>query len=235
MLTGSSVYNMPGKLYITATPIGNLEDITIRGLNILKESDFIVCEDTRVTSILLKHYNISKELVSLNAATESRKIDGIIKRLAAGAIAALVSDAGTPCISDPGTRLVSEAGKHGIEICGIPGANAAITALSISGLPADSFIFEGFLPQKKGRQKLLMQLAKENRTIIFYESVHRIEKLLDELNEYMPNRYCMIFREITKKFEEVWKGTPSEIIKNPKTVKGEFVIILSPLKWEVRV
>ncbi len=224
---------MHGSLYIVSTPIGNLKDITLRALDILKEVDFIACEDTRVTSILLKCYEIQKELISLNAVNETSKIGYILNRIENGENCALVSDAGTPGISDPGTRLISATIKNNIEIIPVPGATAAITALSISGLPSDSFIFEGFIPQKKGRQKKLKGLAEEERTIIIYESVYRIEKLLIELNEYMPERQIVICRELTKKFEEIRRGTPAELIKsfNEKVNKGEFVIVITPKGW----
>jgi 16S rRNA (cytidine1402-2'-O)-methyltransferase len=221
------------RLYIVSSPIGNLKDITLRALEVLKEVDFIACEDTRVTSILLKHYEIHKELISLNAANESSKIDYVLKRINNGENCALVSDAGTPGISDPGTRLISAAIRKGIEVIPVPGVSAVITALSLSGLPTDSFIFEGFIPQKKGRQKKLKELADEKRTIILYESVYRIEKLLHELNEYMPERFIVICRELTKKFEETWRGTPVELLQsfNEKVNKGEFVVVISPKKW----
>ncbi len=222
------------KLYIISTPIGNLKDITLRALEILKEINFIACEDTRVTSILLKNYEIQKELISLNAFNESSKIDYVLNRINNGENCALVSDAGTPGISDPGTRLISAAIKNGIEVIPVPGASAVIAALSLSGLPSDSFVFEGFIPQKKGRQKKLKELADEERTIIIYESVYRIEKLLNELNEYMPERFIVICRELTKKFEETWRGTPVELLQSfdEKVNKGEFVIVISPKKWK---
>lgn len=220
-------------LYIVATPIGNLKDITIRALEILQEVDFILCEDTRTSGNLLKHFKIQKELISFNARMEEKKIASVINRLKTGDTAALLSDAGTPAISDPGVRLVNAAIKDGIEVVGIPGANAAILALSIAGLPTDSFVFEGFLPQKKGRQKALKILVDEERTIVLYESMYRIEKLLNELNEYMPNRIIAIGRELTKKFEELWRGYPSEIIESlsEHTLKGEFVVIIAPKNW----
>jgi 16S rRNA (cytidine1402-2'-O)-methyltransferase len=222
-----------GKLYIVATPIGNLEDITFRAIDILKKVDFIACEDTRNTKILLHKFDLNKELISFNAQSEIKKIDFVLNRILNNETCALVSDAGTPCISDPGVRLVNAAIKMDISISGIPGANAAITALSISGLPTDSFIFEGFLPQKKGRQKKLSQLTTEERTIVLYESMYRIEKLLNELNEFMPNRYVVVQRELTKMFEESWRGKPSQIIEElpQKKIKGEFVIVISPLNW----
>ena len=221
------------KLYIVSTPIGNLKDLTLRALEILKEVDFIACEDTRVTSVLLKNYDIHKELISLNAVNESSKVGYVLKRMNNGENCALVSDAGTPGISDPGTRLISTAIKNGIEVIPVPGASAVITALSLSGLPSDSFVFEGFIPQKKGRQKKLKELAGEERTIIIYESVYRIEKLINELNEYMPDRFIVICREMTKKFEETWRGTPAQLLQsfNEKVIKGEFVVVISPKKW----
>jgi len=223
-----------GKLYIVATPIGNLEDITFRAVRTLKEVDFIACEDTRVTIKLLKSNDIQKELISFNAKSESNKISYVLKRIESGESCALVSDAGTPTISDPGVRLVNEAKKRKLDVIGIPGPNAAILALSISGLPTDSFVYEGFLPQKKGRQKKLKELAEEPRTIVLYESVYRIEKLLKELSEYMPNRFFVVQRELTKMFEESWRGLASEILIGlpTKTIKGEFVIVIAPKYWE---
>ncbi|MBN2571101.1 MAG: 16S rRNA (cytidine(1402)-2'-O)-methyltransferase [Ignavibacteriales bacterium] len=223
-----------GKLFVVATPIGNLEDITFRAINTLKNVDFIICEDTRVTNILLNKYEIKKELVFVNARNENRMLQSILSRLKEGHSAALVSDAGTPCISDPGTRLINCAIKQKIEIVGIPGANAATLALSISGLPVDSFIFEGFIPQKKGRQKELKKFVEEERCIVFYESVYRIKKLLEELNEYMPERLIIIFRELTKKFEESWRGTVEQLLNtlDKKIIKGEFVVIIAPQNWK---
>jgi 16S rRNA (cytidine1402-2'-O)-methyltransferase len=226
---------MQGKLYIVSTPIGNLKDITLRAIETLNEVDFILCEDTRVTSILLKQYSIIKQLISFNAVSEIKKIPTIIERLQNGQSYALVSDAGTPAISDPGIRLVSEAVRNEIQVITIPGATALIAALTISGLPTDSFIFEGFLPQKKGRQKKLKELSEEERTIVLYESSHRIIKLIDELIEYFPNRYVVVCRELTKKFEETWRGYPSEIKDklSEKIIKGEFVIVIADKDWKV--
>lgn len=220
-------------LFVIATPIGNLKDITIRALDVLKEVDFIVCEDTRTTGNLLKHYDIKKELVSFNARMEEKKIASVIERINSGNTCALLSDAGTPAISDPGVRLVNAAKNNEIEVVGIPGANAAILALSIAGLPTDSFVFEGFLPQKKGRQKQLKMLSDESRTIVLYESMYRIEKLVNELNEYMPNRIVAIGRELTKKFEELWRGKPIDILESltEHILKGEFVVIIAPKNW----
>ncbi|GIK62179.1 MAG: 16S rRNA (cytidine(1402)-2'-O)-methyltransferase [Ignavibacteriota bacterium] len=225
---------MTGKLHIVSTPIGNLKDITLRAIETLNEVDFILCEDTRVTSVLTKQYNIIKQLISFNAVSETKKIPMIIERLRNGQSYALVSDSGTPAISDPGIRLVSEAIKNGIEVISVPGATALIAALTISGLPTDSFVFEGFLPQKKGRQKKLDELTKEERTIVLYESSHRIDKLIDELVEYFPERYVVVCRELTKKFEETWRGYPPELKEklNEKTIKGEFVIVIANKSWK---
>jgi len=168
------------KLYIVSTPIGNLKDITLRAIETLKEVNFILCEDTRTSGNLLNHLEIKKDLISLNAFNEKNKIDFVINKILSNQTAALISDAGTPLISDPGVRLVSACIDNGIEIIPIPGASALLAALSMSGLPTDSFLFEGFIPQKKGRQTKLKELAIEPRTIVLYESTYRIEKLLKE-------------------------------------------------------
>ncbi len=225
---------MNGKIFVVSTPIGNLKDISFRAIESLKEVDFILCEDTRVSSILLKHYDISKELISFNAISEQKKIPYVIERIKNGETCAIVSDSGTPLISDPGVRLISEAINHSVEIVPVPGASAVLAALTISGLPTDSFVFEGFLPQKKGRQKKLKELSEEKRTIIIYESPFRIEKLLNELNEYMPERFIVVCRELTKKFEETWRGYPKEILESldEKVVKGEFVIVIAPANFK---
>jgi len=227
---------MNGKLYIVSTPIGNLKDISFRAVEILNEVEYILCEDTRVTSVLLKHYNVIKHLISFNAVSETGKIPTIIERLRNGQSYALVSDSGTPGISDPGIRLISEAMKQGIVVIPVPGATALISALTISGLPTDSFVFEGFLPQKKGRQKKLKELSDEKRTIVLYESSHRIVKLIDELTNYIPERYIVVCRELTKKFEETWRGYPGELKENldSKIIKGEFVVVIAPKNWKVK-
>ncbi len=224
------------KLYIVSTPIGNLKDITLRAIETLKEVDFVLCEDTRTSGNLLNHLEIKKELFSLNAFNEKNKIEHVINRILSNQTAALISDAGTPLISDPGVRLVSACIDKGIEIIPIPGAVALIAALSMSGLPTDAFIFEGFLPQKKGRQTKLKELAEENRTIILYESMYRIEKLLKELSEYLPKRYIVVCREITKKFEETWRGFPKDLVESfqEKISKGEFVVVIAPKDWKVK-
>ena len=225
---------MQNILYIVSTPVGNLKDITLRGIEVLKEVDFIACEDTRVTVNLLHQYEIKKEMLSLNAVNENFKIDSVLNRILSGENCALVSDAGTPGISDPGKRLIAASIGKNITVVPVPGASALLPALTISGLPADSFIFEGFIPQKKGRQKKLTEISKEERTIVMYESVYRIEKLLNELDQYIPDREIAVCRELTKKFEEVWRGKPSEIIStlSEKTIKGEFVVVIAPTKWK---
>lgn len=224
------------KLYIVSTPIGNLKDITLRAIETLKEVDFILCEDTRTSGNLLNHFEIKKELISLNAFNEKNKIDFIINRILSNQTAALISDAGTPLISDPGVRLVSSCINNGIDIIPIPGSSALIAALSMSGLPTDAFVFEGFIPQKKGRQTKLKELAEEERTIVIYESTYRIEKLLNELNAFLPDRFVVVCREITKKFEETWRGFPKDLIEAlpNKTTKGEFVVVIAPKEWIVK-
>lgn len=227
---------MENKLYIVSTPIGNLKDITFRAIEVLKEVSFTACEDTRVASILLNHYEIKKELISLNAVNETHRIENVLGRIEAGDSCALISDAGTPGISDPGVRLISAAIERGIDVIPVPGASALITALTISGLPTNSFVFEGFIPQKKGRQKKLEQLSHEERTIVLYESTYRIEKLINELNEYMPERLVVVCRELTKKFEETWRGRPSELLASigEKVTKGEFVVVIAPKEWKFK-
>lgn len=224
------------KLYIVSTPIGNLKDITLRAIETLKEVDFILCEDTRTSGNLLNHFEIKKELISLNAFNEKNKIEFIVNRILSNQTASLISDAGTPLISDPGVRLVSACIEKEIEIIPIPGVSALIAGLSMSGLPTDAFVFEGFLPQKKGRQTKLKELAEEKRTIVLYESTYRIEKLLKELNEFLPNRFVVVCREITKKFEETWRGFPKDILAtlDNRTIKGEFVVVIAPKDWIVK-
>lgn len=223
-------------LYIVSTPIGNLKDITLRALETLREVDEIICEDKRVTSILLKHYDISKPLAAMNAFNESKLIPAVIEKLQVGKNIALVSDAGTPTISDPGSRLINEVIKNSISVSSIPGANAFVAALSISGLPTDSIIFEGFLPQKKGRQKKLLSLLDEERTVIIYESPYRIEKLMNEICGYESERFIVICREITKMFEERIAGSAKELCNHfsLKKPKGEFVVLIAPKSWKVQ-
>ncbi len=217
-----------GKLSVVATPIGNLEDITLRALRTLKECDVIYAEDTRVISKLLARHEIKKPLRRLDAATEIKKADEIIARLEAGEHVALVSDAGTPGISDPGAWLVARAREAGARIEAIPGASALATALSIAGLDSDEFTFLGFLPHKKGRQTALKKLATGEYPVVLYESPHRILKLLKELVQHRVLNIT-IARELTKIHEEIISGTPAELLEHftahPSSVRGEFVVI----------
>ena len=219
-------------LYIVSTPIGNLEDITLRALRILKEVDIILCEDTRVTKKLLSHYDIHKQTMSYHAHSSLQKIDLIIKMLEEGKNLALVSDAGTPSISDPGSLLVSKIREALPEekIVSVPGASALTAALSLAGLPVQDFTFLGFLPHKKGRETLFKEIAESERVVVFYESTHRILKALESLSKFVPDKKIVIAREITKMFEETLIGKPSEILEilteNPEKTRGEFVVMV---------
>ena|ERR1041385_3978757 len=216
------------RLYLVPTPIGNLEDITLRALRILKEVDIILAEDTRVTSKLLQHYEIKKPVHAHHAHNEHQTISLIVDRISSGENIALVSDAGTPGISDPGFLLVRECLQKGIEVECLPGATAFVPALVQSGLPCDAFVFVGFLPPKKGRQTKLKNLSGENRTMVFYESPHRLIKGLEEFREHFgAERKVSVSRELTKMFEETFRGTVEEAINyfSAKTVKGEIVIV----------
>ena len=220
---------MSTKLFIIPTPIGNLEDITLRALRILKEVDLILAEDTRTTGNLLRHYEISKPLHSHHLHNEHKTVEQVIERIKGGQTVALVSDAGTPSISDPGFLLVRECIKAGVEVECLPGATAFVPALVNSGLPSDRFCFEGFLPQKKGRQTKLLNLKEEERTIIFYESPFRLVKALEEFSVvFGAERKASVSRELTKMFEETKRGTLEELIVyfKSKTVKGEIVIVV---------
>lgn len=217
------------KLYLIPTPIGNLEDITLRAIRILKEVDLILAEDTRVTAKLLQHYEIKKPVHAHHAHNEHKTVTFIAEKIAAGETIALVTDAGTPGISDPGFLLIRECLKMGIEVECLPGATAFVPALVQSGLPCDSFVFVGFLPQKKGRQTKLKSLVEENRTMVFYESPHRLIKALEEFKEHFgAERKVSVSRELTKMFEETFRGTVEETIKHfsAKTIKGEIVIVV---------
>jgi 16S rRNA (cytidine1402-2'-O)-methyltransferase len=223
------------KLYLVPTPIGNLEDITLRAINVLKSVDLILAEDTRTSGFLLKHYEISKPLMSHHKFNEHKTSENIVKRILAGETIALISDAGTPGISDPGFFLVKHCAEQGIEVECLPGATAFVPALVNSGLPCDRFCFEGFLPQKKGRQTKLNELAEETRTMIFYESPHRLVKTLQQLAEVMgENRKASVSRELTKLHEENVRGTLTELANhfNSKTVKGEIVLIVEGKVFE---
>ena len=218
------------KLYIVPTPIGNLEDMTLRAIRVLGEVDFILAEDTRTSSVLLKHYNIDKPLRSHHKFNEHATVASVCEAIEAGRDVALISDAGTPGISDPGFLLVRTCVEAGIEVETLPGATAAIPALVQSGFPCDRFCFEGFLPQKKGRQKRLTELESESRTIIFYESPFRVVKALEQFAEHFgAERRVAVVREITKKFEQTVRGTLAEAIAHFKShpPKGEFVIVLA--------
>ena len=219
---------MGGKLYIVSTPIGNYGDMTYRAVETLKSVDIIACEDTRKTGILLKHFEIEGKLFSYHDHNENFKTEILVQRLLAGENVAVVSDAGTPCISDPGYKVVRAARENGIAVVGVPGACAAVNALVVSGIPTDSFVFEGFLPHKKGRQTKLKTIAEEKRTIVLYESVHRIEKLLKELIGLMPDRKVCVLREMTKIYEQHICGTPAKAQKELEAsqIKGEFVIVI---------
>ena len=216
-------------LYLIPTPIGNLGDMTLRGLEILKSVDTILAEDTRKSGILLKHFEIKKPLQSFHTFNEHKILDGLIKRMADGEVMAMISDAGTPGISDPGFLLVRECLKAGLKLETLPGATAFVPALVNSGFPSDRFVFEGFLPHKKGRQTLIKKLAEEERTIILYESPHRLVKALEQMLECMsPDRLVSVSRELTKIYEETFTGTLTDVHKHfsEKEVKGEIVIVI---------
>ncbi|MDR3259786.1 MAG: 16S rRNA (cytidine(1402)-2'-O)-methyltransferase [Fusobacteriaceae bacterium] len=215
-------------LYIVATPIGNLEDITFRAIRTLTEVDYIFAEDTRVTKKLLNHYNIKTTVYRYDEHTKSHQIPNIINLLKNDKIIALVTDAGTPCISDPGYELINEALNQEIKVIPIPGASALTSAISVSGISMRRFVFEGFLPKKKGRQTLFRKLAEEERSIVIYESPFRIEKTIREIEEYMGERYIVVAREITKIYEEIIRGTTKEVLDklSKGTVKGEIVILI---------
>lgn len=217
-------------LYLIPTPVGNLEDMTFRAVRILKEADLILCEDTRTSGILLKHFEIKNALQSHHKFNEHQTLEPLIARLQSGQTLALITDAGTPGISDPGFLLVRECVRNGIEVQCLPGATAFVPALVASGLPCDKFCFEGFLPQKKGRHTRLTRLQEEERTIIFYESPYRLVKTLQQFTEYFgAEREVSVCREISKIHEESVRGTLSEVIAHFTEVepKGEIVIVLA--------
>ncbi len=217
------------KLYVVPTPVGNLEDMTMRAVRVLNEVDLILAEDTRTTSVLLKHFDIHTPMSSHHKFNEHKTVEQVVSRIQQGTTVALVSDAGTPAISDPGFLLVRACVAHDVDVECLPGATAFVPALVNSGLPNDRFCFEGFLPQKKGRQTKFKELAAEERTMIFYESPFRIIKTLEQMAEYWgAERKASVSREISKKFEETVRGTLSELIvhftENPP--KGEFVMVV---------
>jgi 16S rRNA (cytidine1402-2'-O)-methyltransferase len=221
----------PGTLYLVATPIGNLEDITLRALRVLRECDVVAAEDTRHTGQLLRHFEITKPLLSYFQFNEARRSEEIIQRLGRGEKVALVTDAGSPGISDPGERVVRAALAAGHRVEAVPGACALVAALTASGLSTDEFHFIGFLPHKSGqRRNELTRLSQVTGTLVLYESPYRIEKLLGELHEVMPDRTVVLARELTKKFEEYLRGTPAQLLEASKTrtLKGEFVVMVAP-------
>lgn len=221
-----------GTLYLVSTPIGNLEDITVRGIRLLGEVDLIAAEDTRRTRRLLDKYDIKTRMTPLHEHNERKCVPGLLDKLEQGTDMALVSNAGTPNINDPGFIFVREAIARGITVVPIPGANALLTALAASGLPTHRFIYEGFLPRKKGeRTRRLEAIAAESRTVIIYESPYRITKLLNEIQEIMPNRQIVLARELTKIHEEFLRGTPEELIQHyqERKPKGEFTVLIEGL------
>jgi len=221
---------MKGKLYIVATPIGNLSDFTFRAKNTLEAVNVIACEDTRHASILLNYYNVRKQLLSFHGHSGQTKTDKIIEHLLNGDNVALISDAGTPGISDPGYVLIQAALKNGIDVVPIPGPSAVITGLCASGLPTDKFLYLGFLPIKKGRQTIFKEIAKSEYTVVFYESPHRLKKTLEQLKSYLkPTAKVAVAKELTKIYETFYRGTISEVIKLiPENVKGEYVVMVLP-------
>lgn len=224
-----------GILYIVPTPVGNLEDMTFRAIRILKEADVILAEDTRTSGILLKHFDIKNQLLSHHKFNEHQTAERMAERIRGGETVALVSDAGTPAISDPGFMLVRACIRQGVEVQCLPGATAFVPALVASGLPSDHFVFEGFLPQKKGRSTRLKELADENRTILFYESPYRLLKTLQQFAEYFdPDRPAAVCREISKVHEECVRGTVAELIAHfeEEEPRGEIVIVVGGKKKE---
>lgn len=220
--------NKKGQLFIIATPIGNMEDITARSLRTLAQVDFVLCEDTRVSQKLLNFFEIKKETLSYHQHSNGAKIREIISRINSGENAGVITDAGTPGISDPGNILVEEAIKNEIDIVAIPGVSAVVAALSVCGFPTDKFLFLGFPPNKNKRNKYFLEVADSTHTVVFYESCHRINKTISELAQVLnPERRVMIARELTKKFETIYRGTISELVKKDIKNKGEFVIVVS--------
>lgn len=217
-----------GTLYLVATPIGNLEDITHRALKVLSSVDLIAAEDTRKTKILLDHYSISKPMVSYFSYNERHRTPQLIEKLRGGQSIALVSDAGTPGISDPAFHIVQSCLASGISVVPIPGPSAFVSALIVSGLPTDRFVFEGFLPQKKGRKTKLGILSTEPRTVVLYESPHRVLKTLEEIRTFFGERNVVVARELTKKFEEIVRGPISSVLLelNRKQTRGEYVLVI---------
>ncbi len=222
-----------GKLYLVPTPIGNLEDMTFRAIKVLKEVDVVLAEDTRTSGKLLKHFEINSPLQSHHMHNEHKQVDVLVQKMKEGGTYALISDAGTPAISDPGFLLTRACVENDIAVECLPGATAFVPALVNSGLPNDRFVFEGFLPVKKGRQTRLLELAEETRTMVFYESPHKLLKTLTHLAEYFgEDRPISVSRELTKLYEETVRGTVTEVMEhfNNKAPKGEFVIVVGGKK-----
>jgi len=225
---------IPGTLYLVATPIGNLDDITYRAVKVLSSVDLIAAEDTRKTKILLDHYSIAKPMTSYFSYNERQRTPQLIEKLRQGQSIALVSDAGTPGVSDPAYHIVRSALESGIPIIPIPGPSAFVSALIVSGLPTDRFVFEGFLPVKKGRKTKLGILSTEPRTMIFYESPHRILRTLEEIRSSFGERNVVVARELTKKFEEIVRGPISSVLASltSKPTRGEYVLVVEGFKPE---
>ena len=220
---------MMGKLYVIPTPIGNLEDITFRAVRLLKEVDAILAEDTRTTKNLLNHFEIDNKLIAYHLNNEHKVVDRLVDEMKSGLNYGLVSDAGTPGISDPGFLIVRECLKNEIEVECLPGATAFVPALVNSGFPCEKFVYEGFLPHKKGRQTRIQKIAEEERTVVLYESPHRIMKALEQFNEaFDEGRKIAVCRELSKKFEETVRGTAEELIEyfTHHPIKGEFVVVI---------
>lgn len=222
----------PGKLYLVPTPIGNLADMTYRAVEVLKDVDLILAEDTRTSGFLLKHYEIGTPAQSFHAHNEHKKVEEAIAKLKEGKSIAQISDAGTPGISDPGFLLVREALANEIPVDSLPGATAFVPALVKSGFPCDRFVFEGFLPHKKGRQTRIESIKEETRTVVYYESPHRLLKTLQQFKEILGERNVSVSRELTKKFEETVTGPIDDVLTyfSTKSIKGEFVIVLEGVK-----
>jgi 16S rRNA (cytidine1402-2'-O)-methyltransferase len=225
----------PGTLYVVSTPIGNLADITYRAVAVLQQVDLIAAEDTRTSRVLLRHYGITTAITSYHDFNESKAAPGLIRQLKQGLAIAVITDAGTPGISHPAYYLIRMAVQENLSVCAIPGATALIPALVLSGLPSERFVFEGFLPVKKGRQKRLQHLQSESRTSIFYESPHRLLRTLQDLYDVCGDRPAAIARELTKKFEQVLRGSLAALLVQAANIplKGEFVIILEGLSRRV--
>jgi 16S rRNA (cytidine1402-2'-O)-methyltransferase len=220
---------VPGALYVVSTPIGNLEDITRRAIQILQRVDLVAAEDTRRTRLLLNHLCIDTPLTSYHSYNEVRRVPELVRKLSSGQALALVTDAGTPGISDPAYRIIRAAIEHGIRVIPVPGASAVLSALVVSGLPMDRFVFEGFLPAKKGRKSRLEEFKQERRTIVLFESPHRVVRTLEDLESALGDRVVAVAREITKRFEEVFRGNLSDarMALARKTPRGEYVLVVA--------